>query len=604
MNKYIGYIEGRGKCKVTKGGSFYVFATVISPVPPTKAADIEQKEVNIFANELYKHGFPKINLKIAGERTKNQTIDQGWDLLREKIISFEIEESTNNRTGSPVFIAKNVNIHRTKISRENNFLHIKVINSEVDFISLTKDSKVLELSAPQLFHSLFAWRGNIYWLPIDDIKILEDQEPQLVDSISAIEKIHNIKLITFGGTPEEPEEILVADHQYESIIKILKQQESTKAETSIKIEEHSEEIRFLDSLVQNNQLLYKPQTLLSLHTSLKTSMLTILSGPSGTGKSSLCRLYAKSLGLINEETYKEVPVQTNWTDSSDFLGYYDNQNGRYLPCASGIVQFLLRADKYRNQIHILVLDEMNLAKVEHYFAEFSSVLQRPLEERVIRLYTCSSEKMDPTFPAEIPLHDNLLIIGTVNTDDSTHVLSDKILDRGNYIEINELDIRSWHQAKLQEMEVDSSSISISNDWSETFKSWCKPLGSLNDHEIEFFDQLYNCLKRNRMEKIIGYRTLTEITSFLANMPTLYINDQLVLSRSEALDMQICQRILSKLRGSRRELEKILEQQNEENQSSLFNLFESFRENLFGKNLKSEEILKRKRDEVEVYGFVQ
>jgi MoxR-like ATPase len=170
-------------------------------------------------------------------------------------------------------------------------------------------------------------------------------------------------------------------------------------------------------------------TLLRYRLSLKTRGFVILSGVSGTGKSWLTRLYADAVG----GEFRLVPVAPNWTTNEDLLGFYNPVTGKYVD--TDFSRFLRlavseqeRADEagVTPRPFFVVLDEMNLARVEYYFAKFLSVMEaRNLEGVAIEL---SADE-------RLPLPPNLYAVGTVNVDETTHGFADKVYDRAQVIEL-------------------------------------------------------------------------------------------------------------------------------------------------------------------------
>ncbi|EOS8040470.1 AAA family ATPase, partial [Enterococcus hirae] len=167
---------------------------------------------------------------------------------------------------------------------------------------------------------------------------------------------------------------------------------------------------------------------------MKIGSLVILSGLSGTGKSKLVKAYAKALQLSKEQL-NFISVRPFWQDDSDLLGYADTINSIYRAGDSGLIDTLIEAENNKDKLYLVCFDEMNLAKVEHYFSQFLSVLEMDdLENRKIHLYNedlssrfYNSEK----YPATISVGTNVMFVGTVNLDESTHQFSDKVLDRAN-----------------------------------------------------------------------------------------------------------------------------------------------------------------------------
>ena len=198
------------------------------------------------------------------------------------------------------------------------------------------------------------------------------------------------------------------------------------------------------SCVEQKGFLYDKKDLYNFHVAAKSSKLLILSGMSGIGKSALVRLYGEALGLSASQM-AFLPVRPSWMDDGDILGYLDKNSMLYYPSDTGLAELLVEASKHPEKMYMVCFDEMNLARVEHYFAQFISVLEKK-DSRKIQLYNPSLENRvhnSHLYPAQISIGDNVLFMGTVNMDESTYHFSDKVLDRANVITL--------HQRKFADM---------------------------------------------------------------------------------------------------------------------------------------------------------
>ncbi|MCC5650171.1 tetratricopeptide repeat protein [Nostoc sp. XA013] len=240
------------------------------------------------------------------------------------------------------------------------------------------------------------------------------------------------------------------------------------------------------------------------HLALKTRKFVILSGTSGTGKTWLTKAYAEVVAA----EYLLVPVAPNWTTNEDLLGYFNPMDKEYHYTAFS--HFLEKAaqeyekaqtEKRTPKPYHLILDEMNLARVEYYFAKFLSAMEVRMREGLVPI-ELASEK-------QVLLPPNLYFIGTVNVDETTHNFADKVYDR----------------AQMIELEV------CRNDLFEY-------LGEVDYREIlmEVWDNLH-------LVTPFAFRVLDEINN--------YVNEAKVLGISweEALDEQLLQKILPKLKGA-------------------------------------------------------
>ena len=164
---------------------------------------------------------------------------------------------------------------------------------------------------------------------------------------------------------------------------------------------------------------------------LAVSKLIILQGISGTGKTSLAYAFGKF--LENDSTV--IPVQPMWKERTDLIGYYNEFTKRFNETT--LLQKMYEAN-YSRDIYITVLDEMNIARVEYYFAEFLSLLELPNpDERYLDVVSDTWED-DPVglVKGRIKLPPNMWFIGTANNDDSTFAISDKVYDRAMVLNLD------------------------------------------------------------------------------------------------------------------------------------------------------------------------
>ncbi|ANC75503.1 hypothetical protein ABE65_000940 [Fictibacillus phosphorivorans] len=313
-------------------------------------------------------------------------------------------------------------------------------------------------------------------------------------------------------------------------------------------------IEHLKNTVTLNNLFYDKKELTNFHVAIKTGSLVLLSGMSGTGKSKLVDMYAKALGIFETEQYKVISVKPNWTDDSDLIGFLDTLNNIYRPADSGLVDLLIEAQDNENHIYLINFDEMNLARVEHYFSQFLSVLEMEVGQRKLSLY--NPKLKDKVFnsshyPPEIEIGENVFFTGTINIDESTHQFSDKVLDRANLIKSKVTTFDTWMENAFKPLETSKSIPVISyNDFSKWKNRDKQPV--LTNDEINFLQDYHDDLQKVDSMFGIGYRIIVQIDKYLKNIP-----DTTLVTRKEAFDYQFAQRVLPKLKGSEQQLEKIL-----------------------------------------------
>jgi 5-methylcytosine-specific restriction endonuclease McrBC GTP-binding regulatory subunit McrB len=213
-------------------------------------------------------------------------------------------------------------------------------------------------------------------------------------------------------------------------------QRLTPTPPDISAASEEELLTYLERYVAAQGFTYPPLTVRDYAISLQTRPFALLSGLSGTGKSRLTSLFAEALTGSADAQYRLLPVRPDWADSTPLLGYVnllaagDNGRGRFH--STPFLDFLLRAARPENayRAYFLCLDEMNLARVEHYFAEILSAMETPTRELLL-----------PDGRA-VRLPANLFLTGTLNLDEATHSLSRKVLDRANTISFQEVALRA------------------------------------------------------------------------------------------------------------------------------------------------------------------
>ena len=164
---------------------------------------------------------------------------------------------------------------------------------------------------------------------------------------------------------------------------------------------------------------------------LAVTHITILQGMSGTGKTSLA--YAFGEYLANSTVV--VPIQPMWKERTDLIGYYNEFTKKFNETT--LLQKLYEAN-YNDEIYITVLDEMNIARVEYYFAEFLSLLELPNPDKRYLDVVSDEWSNDPKLlrNGQLKLPKNMWFIGTANNDDSTFAISDKVYDRAMVINLD------------------------------------------------------------------------------------------------------------------------------------------------------------------------
>ena len=165
---------------------------------------------------------------------------------------------------------------------------------------------------------------------------------------------------------------------------------------------------------------------------MAVSKLIILQGISGTGKTSL----ANAFGEFVDNPSTVIPVQPMWKERTDLVGYYNEFTKSFN--VTKLLEKMYEAN-YSKDMYVTVLDEMNIARVEYYFAEFLSLLELPTADK--RWLDIITDKWDndpiQLVGGKIKLPDNMWFVGTANNDDSTFSISDKVYDRAMILNLDQ-----------------------------------------------------------------------------------------------------------------------------------------------------------------------
>lgn len=228
-----------------------------------------------------------------------------------------------------------------------------------------------------------------------------------------------------ASLPAERVEEETEESRFYMLTEVDRQMSKAKAEQyedDINMSELCE--RFRNFSANKLGLYYSIRDIRRFIASLTVSHIIIMQGMSGTGKTSLA--YAFGEFLSNHSVI--VPIQPMWKERTDLVGYYNEFTKKFNETT--LLHKMYEAN-YSKSIYVTVLDEMNIARVEYYFAEFLSLLELPKAER--RYIDVVSDKWanDPKLLREgqLKLPENMWFIGTANNDDSTFAISDKVYDR-------------------------------------------------------------------------------------------------------------------------------------------------------------------------------
>lgn len=253
-----------------------------------------------------------------------------------------------------------------------------------------------------------------------------------------------------------------------------------------------------------------------------------------------------------------ISVRSDWTDATPLFGYYNFVDQRYH--STPALNFILSAHEHPDMPFFLILDEMNLAKVEHYFSDFLSCLESrhlesgDLKQESIYLHSDSgwlntnNEYFDLIAPS-LALPSNLFVTGTVNIDESTYMFSAKVLDRANVIELNDVDIKSYGSG---ETELAASTFMLKDfpDLANFEMPKATDFKNLPANAKTFLSETHAILEEHHLH--FGYRVINEVSRYVHNATT-YCEAHAGLI-DQAMDRQLVQKILPKFNGPQSKLD--------------------------------------------------
>lgn len=504
-----------------------------------------------------------------------------------KILSLSLEESALNKKINS--LNKSLSTIETAL-KEKNFLDIEVASQQQQLLSCQQQlqqyqNELLSLSAEREkqelikskiedLESTLAILREEHSKQNDERKVVEqkvDELKRIADNYKEASLALETKIIKQQTSLAELEEIIKNRQAQidgmnsenseieDSVIKVLARP-YIPTRSKRPATDETEALKNLEHYLQNEGLHFDQRTLYRFHTSLKVTAhcpLVILSGISGTGKTLLAQSYATACGLH----FLPMAVQPRWDSPQDLFGYYDFTKKQF--AATELSRSLLQMDLYnRNQwlnnnsppqwindnLLMVLIDEMNIARVEHYFSELLS----KLELRRNCIFTdYSSRRVSeislgncilPATEQEVSLFIdyNVLFVGTLNEDETTLALSDKILDRANVIHFGKPDAFSQKKKNSSPIQ-DKSMLSY-----ETWKGWLKDDSYISISHKSEIDKILDGFNKfmGEIGRPIGHRTYQAIIAYIANYPA----EGSEIQWKEALADQVEQKLMTRLRG--------------------------------------------------------
>ena len=289
----------------------------------------------------------------------------------------------------------------------------------------------------------------------------------------------------------------------------------------------------------------------SYYVALKTKPFAILSGVSGTGKTRLAELFAEALTGLAPKQFRLIPVRPDWNDASALFGYQNVLANRYVSTPFLDIVRAAGLPENRRKAFFVCLDEMNLARVEHYLADYLSALESrshkiPLHEGM----------------ADLALPPNVFVTGTVNVDETTHGFSRKVLDRANTLDFDEPPTLLLTPASKGRGDLNEDAATAAQRQALFLASRVASVGKarekLSQSDPAFPDRALSALQAvndllyaHRLH--FAYRVRDDVLMFLANSVDADTNSGLLTADPTenfrlGLDLQILQKVLPKLHG--------------------------------------------------------
>lgn len=322
-------------------------------------------------------------------------------------------------------------------------------------------------------------------------------------------------------------------------------------EVSIGGESASELLQALQQAMETEGYVISTAELANFYLAMMASPLVILSGISGTGKSLLPRKFAER----TKSSFKSIAVQPQWSDNSDLFGYVPTLAPNAF-VEGRLVASLLEAKGNPAKLVIAVLDEMNLAPVEHYFSDFLSIT----ETRARRGGVIETDALPIELPKaplegvdefarlrEIALPHNLRVVGTANMDESTHSFSPKVLDRAFTIEFDDPDLTMFASEATPSTSTFESlaSMIVNVENAISIREASAASQALFETIAQLLADIQGILSPAGIK--FGYRTRDAILLYMHFWKKLGISD--IVTASAALDFCILQKVLPKIAGS-------------------------------------------------------
>lgn len=442
-------------------------------------------------------------------------------------------------------------------STQRGYYIVYLFSEDMKSVYLTIAQGVTESSKEEMIKT----KEDIHRLIHPTSRIQKDDQIYLgTSSMAKKYAFSTAAYIRYGKENMPDEEQLEADlkemiHLYEKYINIKNNKHieyALQPQTKMVIEDKkmympdSDLVTHIHHYIISKGFYYTRAEVVNFYLSLRTKPFVILSGISGTGKTKMLQWFAESLGATEGNgQFALIPVRPDWNDGSDLLGYTDIK-GDFIE--GPLTKVIRKALDHPDFPYFVLLDEMNLARVEYYFSDILSVMESRRWEggKII-----SSQLFPRNEYIRLTLPNNLYIIGTVNMDETTHPFSKKVLDRANTIEFNRVQLDYFDFLEAGDP---VESLTITQDRLQSKYLYLKEVfqehREMVEKATEVLVEINKALQLTNAQ--VGYRVRDEICFYLA-----YNEEGHLMEFEEALDHCILQKILPRIAGSDSRVDRML-----------------------------------------------
>ena len=290
--------------------------------------------------------------------------------------------------------------------------------------------------------------------------------------------------------------------------------------------------RFRNYLADKEKLYFEPDVIRFFISGFAASQFEILEGLSGTGKSSLPRYFAK---FVNGRVLF-LPVQATWRDKSSILGFFNEFSTNYTE--TDFLVELYHANYNPDVIHMFVLDEMNISRVEYYFADLLSVLEYPEEDWKLKIMQLPYDFIPPIKleGGFVQIPNNSYFVGTANKDDSTFTITDKVYDRAITMDFTNQNAPFTVNGNSEPINLSSSKLDSLFD-----ASLANPVNQMNDEDYAKLSAICDYVY-DQFGIAIGNRIMNQI----AHIVPVFV--ACGGTKESAIDFMISKKLVSKIEG--------------------------------------------------------